>query len=121
MATEITARLYFREPPSPARLFGRMVETVAEWPQCGGGWQGLRAAGAGGDALRDADDRMRTDALVAAAAGIDGSALELATRTSFRCWRFEGTRVLAGQVQASVAAWADERVRARGEDLRVFG
>jgi hypothetical protein len=119
MATEITARIYFDSEPDPAHLFARLIEVVSAWGEADVPWQGLRVvSGAPRETIHRDDSLLDPGALVAAAARFSGRSQQISSRTSYRCWRFQGRKAEWGSSLAWVEAWGDDYGRIHGEDVR---
>jgi hypothetical protein len=118
MSTEITARLYFDSEPAPARLFTQLVEAVAAWGDGNAPWQGLRVSGPRRAVIHRDDQPLETAALVAAAAPLGGPSQQIASRISYRCWRFRGQTAELGSSVAWLEAWDDGYGQVQGEDVR---
>lgn len=119
MATEITARIYFDSEPAPAKLFARLIEVVSVWADGGASWQGLRVvSGPQRETIHRDDSLLDTGALVAAAARFNERSQQLSSRTSYRCWRFQGRKADLGSSLAWLEAWGDDYGRIHGEEVR---
>lgn len=118
MATELTVRLYFDAEPASPEVFAQLVEAIAAWGEANAPWQGLRVSGPQRQVIHRDDTPLESGALTAASARFGDSAQQIASRISYRCWRFRGRTAEPGSSLAWVEAWGDRYGEARREDVR---